>query len=272
MTDLIIRKAESPADYLACQRAQRAAWGLDDESYIVPVATMVGAQHHGGLVLGAFRPDGEAVGLSFAFLGRTEGRLCLYSQLTGVVPELQAQGLGYQLKTAQREFARSEGIPCVAWAFDPLQAGNARFNLDKLGATAGRYVVDMYGPRTDALNCGTPTDRLIAVWETFETPRATVDPDEARAWPALLRGAERIPTYAGLPEGASRLTLEIPADLKTLRAEDPERAGRWGMAVRAAFLAAFDGGFRAIGFVRRDTQEGRRTDYVLDSASAPPDS
>ena len=60
MTDLAItiRRAEAPADYVALQDAQRGAWGLDDDSYVVPVATMVGAQHHGGLVLGAFLPDG----------------------------------------------------------------------------------------------------------------------------------------------------------------------------------------------------------------------
>ena len=164
--DITIRRAETLADYRACQDAQRRAWGLAEESYIVPVATMVGAQHHGGLVLGAFLPGGEAVGMSFAFLGKTEGRLCLYSQLTGVVPGYQDQGIGYRLKTAQREIAQHEQIPCIAWAFDPLQAGNARFNLDKLGATAGRYLENMYGPRTDALNRNTPTDRLIAVWET----------------------------------------------------------------------------------------------------------
>ena len=53
----------------------------------------------------------------------------------------------------------------IAWAFDPLQAGNAHFNLARLGATAGRYIDNMYGERTDALNAGVPTDRLIAEWD-----------------------------------------------------------------------------------------------------------
>src|SRR5690606_32914838 len=52
--DITIRRAESPADYVACQDAQRRAWDLADESYVVPVATLVGANRHGGLVLGAF--------------------------------------------------------------------------------------------------------------------------------------------------------------------------------------------------------------------------
>src|SRR5947209_1059924 len=130
MSDAVtIRPAESIADYHACQEAQRKAWGIGEERYVVPLATMVGAQLHGGLVLGAFRADGSAVGVSFAFLGRIDGRLCLYSQLTGVVPGQQGRGLGGRLKQAQRQFARAAGLELIAWAFDPLQAGNAHFNL-----------------------------------------------------------------------------------------------------------------------------------------------
>ena len=134
---ITIRRAETIADYRACQDAQRKAWGISDEGYLVPIATMVGANLHGGLVLGAFLPGGEAVAMSFAFLGRVEGRLCLYSQLTGVVPGYQSRGLGYEIKRVQRAIAHAEGIERIAWAFDPLQAGNAHFNLARLGATAG---------------------------------------------------------------------------------------------------------------------------------------
>ena len=61
--EITIRRAETTADYRAIQAAQRSAWGIVEEGYVVPIATMVGAQLHGGLVLGAFLPDGEAVGL-----------------------------------------------------------------------------------------------------------------------------------------------------------------------------------------------------------------
>src|SRR5690349_11088935 len=118
--EIEIRPARSIADYRACQDAQRRAWGIADEGYVVPIATLVGAQLHGGLVLGAFLPGGEAVGVSFAFLGRLDGRLCLYSQLTGIVPGRQSSGLGYRLKMVQRERALAEGIDLIAWAFDPL--------------------------------------------------------------------------------------------------------------------------------------------------------
>src|SRR4051794_2503367 len=101
--EIIIRRARSIADYHACQDAQRKAWGITEEAYVVPIATLVGAQLHGGMVLGAFLPGGEAVGVSFAFLGRVGARPCLYSQLTGIVPGRQSGGLGYRLKTTQRD-------------------------------------------------------------------------------------------------------------------------------------------------------------------------
>src|SRR5437763_16994915 len=90
--EITIRPAETVADYRACQDAQRRAWGIAEDGYLIPVATLVGANLHGGLVLGAFLTTGEAVAMSFAFLGRIEGRLCLYSQLTGVVPGYQSRG------------------------------------------------------------------------------------------------------------------------------------------------------------------------------------
>src|SRR5437879_868461 len=96
--EIEIRRAVTISDYRACQEAQRRSWGLTQESDVVPIATMVGANRHGGLVLGAFLQDGTAVGLSFAFLGLIDGRLCLYSQLTGIVPGYQARGLGGRLK------------------------------------------------------------------------------------------------------------------------------------------------------------------------------
>src|SRR4051794_30411477 len=188
--EVVIRRASSVVDYKACQDAQRRAWGITDDSYVVPLATLVGANLHGGLVLGAFTPKGEALGLSFAFLGKVEGRPCLYSQLTGVVPGQQGNGLGVRLKQAQREFARSEGIPRLAWSFDPLQAGNARFNLDKLGATAARYVEDMYGRRTDALNAGAATDRLIVEWDSEPNTEAAAPIGDHSGLPRLIEVRE----------------------------------------------------------------------------------
>jgi predicted GNAT superfamily acetyltransferase len=269
--EITIRRAETIAEYRACQDAQRGAWGISEESYLVPIATMVGANLHGGLVLGAFLPGGAAVAMSFAFLGRVEDRLCLYSQLTGVVPGYQSRGLGYEIKRFQRTVACAEGIERIAWAFDPLQAGNAHFNLARLGAWAGLYVENMYGLRTDALNAGVPTDRLIAEWATGVDDVVAIPSPEAPALPHLIETEQGRGDLPGAPVGISesafqarQILLEIPNDIVQLRRETPELAERWRSVVGQAFQAAFATGYRAVSFVRHDSSGRRRSFYMLE--------
>ena len=233
---------------------------------------MVGANLHGGLVLGAFLADGEAVAMSFAFLGRVEDRLCLYSQLTGVVPGYQSRGLGHAIKRLQRTIAHAEGIERIAWAFDPLQAGNAHFNLARLKASAGRYIENMYGLRTDALNAGVPTDRLIVEWETGgDDAGAVPHSDDAVNLPHLIVTEQGSASLSGAPVRldelsleAPRVLLEIPQDIIDLRREEPSVAEQWRAAVGQAFQAAFTKGFRAVDFVREDAMGRRRSFYVLE--------
>ncbi|MGC8639876.1 MAG: hypothetical protein ACP5XB_08390 [Isosphaeraceae bacterium] len=275
--DITIRRATSVADYRACQEAQRRSWGITEEGYVVPVATMVGANLHGGMVLGAFLPDGRAAALSFGFLGRVGDRICLYSQLTGVVPEYQSRGLGYAVKRVQRYLARAEGLRLVAWAFDPLQAGNAHFNIQRLGARSCRYIDNMYGERTDALNAGVPTDRLIVEWEIEPeekpAPKTTPEVDSLLSSPRLIATRQ---SSAGviLPEAvesvadATRLLLEIPARIAELRQAQPELAESWRQAVHDAFHAGFAAGYQAFGFFREETAPERRCYYVLERMRA----
>ena len=142
--------------------------------------------------------------MSFAFLGRVEDRLCLYSQLTGVVPGYQSRGLGYEIKRLQRTIAHAEGIERIAWAFDPLQAGNAHFNLARLGASAGHYVENMYGLRTDALNAGVPTDRLIAEWDTGGDDVVVRSSYDAATLPHLIETEQGRGDDPGAPLGIMR--------------------------------------------------------------------
>ncbi len=268
---IAIRRAVTVADYRACQTAQRRAWGITEDGYVVPVATMVGANLHGGLVLGAFLPTGEAVAMSFAFLGRVEGRLCQYSQLTGVVPEYQSRGLGYQIKLVQRDLARADGIERIAWAFDPLQAGNAHFNLGRLGASAGRYVPNMYGERTDSLNASVPTDRLIVEWDITAEHPAAVSLDATTTLPRLIDTGEGendpskpLGVWLKLIHEAPRLLLEIPRDIASIRRDQPELAEEWRVAVGEALRNAFAAGFRAVQFVRDESSGRPRGFYVLE--------
>ncbi len=269
---ITLRRAESLADYRACQDAQRLAWGITEDGYVVPIATMVGANLHGGLVLGAFLADGRAVAMSFAFLGRIANRIGLYSQLTGVVPGQQSLGLGYEMKQLQRDYAIAEGLPTIAWAFDPLQARNAHFNLVKLGARSRRYEVDMYGARSDEVNMTSSSDRLIVEWDVNPPPRT--EPDRARAErflsiPALIEthvGHPGLIEPLGVkpPTGEDFVLLEVPADVSILRRENPDLAARWEKAAREAFVASFALGYEAVDFVRDDGSDAVRWGYVLE--------
>jgi predicted GNAT superfamily acetyltransferase len=262
-----IRDVHGADELRACQELQRRAWGITEDGYVLPVAIMAGAQKVGGLILGAFDTREQLVGFAFAFLGRLKDSLILYSQLTGVHPAHQSAGVGRLLKFEQRRRARDVGLDAVVWAFDPLQASNAAFNLGVLGATCRTYEVDLYGSRTDALNAGLATDRLLAEWSTRTEPQANVEP-----WPD---GADLIETRAlenrglfsveqvhAIPAGADHLHVEIPASIADVKGyASPAVAQEWQLAVREAMQSAFGAGFVAVGFSRADPHRPR---YLLE--------
>jgi predicted GNAT superfamily acetyltransferase len=262
---IIIRPIHDPAELRACQEVQRRTWGITEDGYIVPVATLAAASAYGGLVLGAFDGD-RLVGFSFAFRGVLDGTPILYSQLTGVLPEAQGGGAGRRIKQWQRAWAREQGLPLVAWAFDPLQAMNAHYNLVALGAVATHYHPDFYGPREDALNPGLPTDRLLCVWPTADPLPPKPDPDDAeitfavRSW--RMHGSGRsgsVTPSVEIWEKARYIGIEIPRDLKTLRPHGPKLLEDWQAAIRLAFTEGFAAGYRAVTFRRGD----ERAYYIL---------
>ena len=261
---LDIRPVRDAEEFRACQEIQRRAWGITEDGYLVPVATMAGAQRVGGLVLGAFDRR-RMVGFSFAFLGRLHGELVLYSQLSGVDPDRQNEGIGRLIKEEQRRWAAEQGLPVVAWAYDPLQAGNANFNLAVLGATSRTYEVDLYGSRTDALNAGLETDRLIVEWPTSGEPSGL-----RKRWPDGVELIVSEPRADGLrrparvhqPDGAPRLHVEIPTSIRAVLRANAELARDWQLAVRRALGGALESGYVAVGFAR-----GERPCYLLERAT-----
>jgi predicted GNAT superfamily acetyltransferase len=262
-TRVTVRDVTGAHELRACQDLQRRAWGITEDGYVLPVATMAAAQKFGGLILGAFDLTNETLlGFAFAFLGKLDDRLVLYSQLTGVHPAHQSTGVGRLLKLEQRRRAGEMGLGSVVWAFDPLQASNAAFNLGVLGATCARYELDMYGSRTDALNVGLATDRLIAEWSTTGKTGGHSDP-----WPDAVDliqtdAAGRPERVLEIPSGANRVRVEIPARIADVKVSPGSSAGQeWQTALRAAFQGAFDAGFTAVGFTRADRNHPR---YLLE--------
>jgi predicted GNAT superfamily acetyltransferase len=256
-----VRDVRGADELHACQELQRKAWGITEDGYVVPVATMAAAQRVGGLILGAFDVDARLIGFAFAFLGKLDDQLILWSQLTGVHPAQQSTGVGRMLKLEQRRRAREMGLDTIAWAFDPLQATNAAFNMGVLGATSRIYELDMYGARTDALNVGLATDRLLVEWSTHGQPGGRTS-----GW---VDGVEVIQAPQGevtsvqsVPSDARHLHIEIPPNVSRLKSSGRPTAGReWQAALRQAFQSAFANGFVVVGFTRQDPTHPK---YVLE--------
>ncbi len=266
MSEIVIRPPANSSDFRGCQEVQRLSWGIQEEGYLIPVATMVSVQHCGGLVLGAFL-DGSVVGMSMAFRGKWRNRPCLYSQLTGVHPEFQDRKIGTKLKQLQREFALSEGdIDLIVWAFDPLHAGNANFNLNRLGATATRYVEDMYGPRTDSLNAGLPTDRLMVEWELQAQRREQTLAlgDVPKIIAVDDSSGRQLVSDVRIDLADEHLLMEIPAGIVNLRQDSPEAAMNWRSSVRIAFEHYLERGYRAVGFLTDRAGRRPRRFYLLE--------
>lgn len=258
---ITVRPVETVDEYRACQEIQRRAWGITEDGYVVPVATMISVQHAGGLVLGAFEGK-RTVGFAFGYLGRIEGEWVLYSQLAGVDPMVQDRGVGGLLKQAQRAWAKEQGLAMVAWSFDPLQAGNANFNLHRLRAFCRTYQVNYFGERSDALNAGVDTDRLLALWPVEDVPRRWLGEDVEPA--ALLRAgrrAEAPPTplldLTSLEARDAPLTAEIPLHFAALRESDPALARQWQAALREAMQRTFAAGYVAMDFLRESAETSR---------------
>jgi len=159
---ITIRELTTDDEMRPCHGLQKRVWG-SSEIEVVPHHIFVVAQRVGGQVLAAY--DGsEMVGFVLAFPALQKGRHYLHSHMTAVLPEYQGHGIGKQLKLAQRQDALNRGFDLIEWTFDPLQLGNANFNISHLGAIVREYLPRFYGSTTSQLDAGLPTDRLVAEW------------------------------------------------------------------------------------------------------------
>jgi predicted GNAT superfamily acetyltransferase len=244
-------------EFAACEAMSREIWGAAERN-VVPRELLVTMQHNGGLVHGAFLPEGRLVGFCFGFLGMRDGQLRLCSHQLGVLPEFRGSGIGIALKQAQRYDALRQGYELVTWTFDPLEARNAYINLHRLGCIARLYDRDHYGPMEDELNRGLPSDRFEAEW-WLRRPKPTMTAGEPMT--ILHVGADGGPVreHAELSAGATVL-IGVPPDFQEVKRTGLELALRWRMESRAAFEAALTAGLIAVDFRRDGT-------YVMAQAS-----
>jgi len=249
-----IRLARTHEDYASCEELSRSIWGASERN-VVPRELLLTIQLNGGIVQGAWLPDGRIVGFVFGFLGGKDKQLRLCSHQLGVVPAYRGQGLGIRLKMAQAKEAQQRGLELITWTFDPLEARNAYINLHRLGAIARLYDRDHYGVMEDDLNRGLPSDRFEAEW--WLGPAAArwrrPLPGEAEQAPVMLAvGSDGVPQPAVVRLSRTRaVVVEVPADFQALKTGNPDQALRWRHALREALETVLAAGFYAAGFLRR---------------------
>ena len=231
-----------------------AVWGRPGEP---PISSdLLRALAHSGNYLAGTRSDGRLIGGIVGWLGgHPPHELHMHSHILGVVPGVEARGLGFALKQHQRRWCLERSVGAVEWTFDPLVRRNAYFNLTKLGAEAARYLVDFYGTMNDGINAGDESDRILIRWELASEkaaqaaegrpPEPAVDEGAARI---LVVGANEAPVEKAL-EGTPAL-MQVPDDIVALRRRAPELARAWRQAVRTALGDAMSAGYRITSVTR----------------------
>ena len=246
---LEIRELRSMAALSATIELQKAVWRMTDVEVASP-HTLKAIAHTGGCVLGA-ELAGRLVGFCTGFAARRGETLFLWSHMAAVLPQLQGRGIGYQLKQAQRDWARQRGYRVIAWTFDPLQSGNANFNFNRLGITARRYEVNHYGAMQDGINAGLASDRLEAHWQLDAPP---LTPPQTDDLPMLLEcdGAGNLQGNLLSSYDAPAYGIEIPLDISALKQRNLPMAQQWQRQLREAMLTLLAARYVVTGFTRRD--------------------
>jgi predicted GNAT superfamily acetyltransferase len=252
MDGIQIRECTTIDEFDSCIRLQREVFGLP-ELEISPRRHLIVSRQAGGWTLGAFVAE-QLVGFVHHMAAVREQRVFGYSHMMAVAREYQNQGVGAQLKWSQRDRAINEGRTFIKWTWDPMQARNAYFNLNRLGVTVRSYAANFYGTdySTTPLPAGTPppgidSDRLFAEWQ-LQSAKVI----------ELAKGA------APMLDAAAARIITIPADWNSLCTRDPRAAREEQLRVRAEFQDAFAGGLECGGFDRAAEQPR----YLLYEAEA----
>ena len=238
--EITIREVSSVEELTGCVALQKEVFATPDLE-ISPVRHLIVTKYAGGFTLGAFAGE-QLVGFVLSVpMFRARGERAFYSHMTAVHNDFQNLRIGAKLKWAQRERALSEGVNYIKWTFQPVQARNAFFNLEKLGATIKTYKPNFYGTdystsaEQDEIT-GLDSDRLFADWDL-----------KSKKVIALSEGKNYEET------GAVVETVEIPNDWNDLVITNPAKAIAEQTRVKKEFQAAFAEGLVCRGFQRSET-------------------
>ena len=236
--EIEIRECLSLDELDACVALQRQVFGLPDIE-LSPRRHLIVSRRAGGWTLGAFAGKKLAGFLHYMVAANPREKPYGYSHMAAVLPEFQNKGVGAALKWAQRIRSLSEGREFITWTWKPMQARNAHFNLNRLGATVTSYGRNFYGTgydqqEADGSGAGTlESDRLFAEWDLNSTRVA-----------GLANGEH------SLIEEKPALKISIPRDWEALLKASESDAAREQTRVREEFEGAFRSGLVCRSFDR----------------------
>lgn len=248
---------------------QADVW-LSSDRESTPHNTLLAIIHHSGSIIGAF--DGErVVGFTLAFISRFGDEFGMWSHMAAVHPDYQRQGIGFQLKHEHRQLCLQEGYRLMKWTFDPLQRGNANFNLRQLGGFSDTYHVNFYGYMKDGLNKGMPSDRLELTWDmpsarvvaSAEQPLPYITTDYPQEAFLLAQHPDRSPNLSEHLPSERYHFAEIPYDINALKKDDMDLGLAWRFALRDVMLKMNEQGYRVVDFITQDEQI-KRCWYVFE--------
>ena len=244
--EISIRECTTVEELRDCVALQREVFGLSNIE-LSPVRHFIVTKNAGGFTLGAFTAENRLVGFVLSVAMFFGDERSFYSHMTAVSAEIQSFGIGAQLKWAQREKALSKDIKFIKWTFQPVQARNAFFNLEKLGAIVREYKPNFYGTDYSTSNekgekIGLDSDRLFAEWNL-----------ESEKVEKLAKGEKFIET------GDIKQTIEIPSNWNELVKTNTQQAIAEQSRVKKEFQAAFAKGLICRSF-ERDQQNPK---YLL---------
>lgn len=228
-------------DFENCVTLQKEAFGLPDIE-ISPLRHLIVTRQAGGWTLGAFVGD-EMVGFVHHLAAVKGDEIFGYSHMMAVAVKYQNAGIGAKLKWAQREKALQEGRRFIKWTWEPMQARNAHFNLNRLGVIVRSYAVNFYGtdynqPARD-MQIGLDSDRLFAEWQ-LDSPRVVALSDNQQS----------------IIETTPAKEIVIIPNWRELQKTDPARAQEEQLRVRKEFEEAFSDGLICASFRRDDERPG----------------
>ena len=263
-------------DFEAVQRLEKEVWGFDEVD-VTAVTLAVATKAAGSIWIGAF--DGpELVGFAFAFPSLDRGEMEFHSHSLAVLPEYAGQGLGYDLKLAQRQQALARGVKIMTWTFDPLRTRNAHLNFSKLGVISDSYRADFYGTQTSSSMHSNGTDRLWVKWHMADPKverrlagknmRPEIMDTLNHLEPLIRFNADGHPAEADFSAALARqrIAIEVPGNIARIEADDLQLARQWRLATRRGFTASLNAGFIVTEFCRSIRGQQGPGVYLLERA------